>query len=527
MQFRHFNHLAVLFLAGLFLLPAALGAAPKFAPRFTPVKIPPHIYGGDWRFFVGGGIATFDCNGDHLPDLFAAGGENPAILLENRSRAHGKVAFVRATPPELALKNVIGAYPVDIDSDGVLDLVVLRDGKNLLLRGRGNCRFAPFTDLGFQTSARWTTAFSATWEGGKTLPTLAFGNYVDRTNKDGPFQACDKNFLYRPKAGTYPLPRALAPAYCPLSMLFSDWNRAGRADLRLSNDRHYYVKNGQEQLWSMASTPPRLYTEADGWRAQMLWGMGIASRDITGDGLPEIFLSSMGDQKFESLAPDAKGPDFRIAPYSQGTTAQRPYTGGDGRPSTGWQISFGDVNNDGRDDVFIAKGNVDQMMGSAMKDPNNLLIQNDNQSFSEAGLSAGIASMARARGAVLADFNHDGRLDLAVVNRRAPLEVYQNITANTGNWLSLRLRQGAPNVNALGAWIEIATGTHVQSREITIGGGHASGRRTAEHFGLGTATKARLRVIWPGGDKSRWVTIDANQSLEITRQNDRLKLAQD
>jgi len=516
---KHF----ILVLAAM-LLPTAVGAA----PRFTPVKIPPHIYGGDWRFFVGGGIATFDCNGDHLPDLFAAGGENPAILLKNRSQPRGKVAFVAATPPELALKNVIGAYPVDIDSDGVMDLVVLRDGANLLLRGRGNCRFAPFTSLGFQTSARWTTAFSATWEGGQTLPTLAFGNYVDRSNPKGPFQACDTNFLYRPKGKKYPAPQALEPGYCPLSMLFSDWSRSGRADLRLSNDRHYYVRGGQEQLWSMAGATPHLYTAAEGWQPQMLWGMGIASRDITGDGLPEVFLSSMGDQKLESLAPGARGPDFRIAPYARGTTAQRPYTGGDGRPSTGWQISFGDVNNDGRDDVFIAKGNVDQMMGSAMKDPNNLLMQSPDGRFHEAGLGAGIASMARGRGAVLADFNRDGRLDLAVVNRRAPLEIYQNVTAKTGNWLSLRLHQGAPNVNAVGAWIEVATGARVQSREITIGGGHASGRRTAEHFGLGAAKTARVRVIWPrsnksGGGKSRWITIDANQSLEIRRENGGLR----
>ena len=62
-------------------------------------------------------------------------------------------------------------------------------------------------------------------------------------------------------------------------------------------------------------------------------------------------------------------------PSTWGTYAQRPFLGDDGRPSTGWHAEFGDVDNDGRDDLFIAKGNVDQMPSNAAKDPNNLLMQ--------------------------------------------------------------------------------------------------------------------------------------------------------
>jgi enediyne biosynthesis protein E4 len=47
----------------------------------------------------------------------------------------------------------------------------------------------------------------------------------------------------------------LEPGWCALSMLFSDWNRRGRQDLRISNDRHYYVRGGGEELWR--STPHR------------------------------------------------------------------------------------------------------------------------------------------------------------------------------------------------------------------------------------------------------------------------------
>lgn len=484
-------------------------------PLFRPVEAPEHIYAGGWEHFVGGGLAAFDCDDDTLPELFAAGGSNASVLLRNRSTSE-TIHFVEDTPDTLKLTAVNGAYPLDIDSDGHLDLVILRVGENLMLRGGPDCSFTPFENLKFTSPNRWTTAFSATWEAGRSLPTLAFGNYVDRANPKGPFRACDVNDLYRPDGDHYGPPRQLAPGYCPLSMLFSDWGRKGRADLRISNDRHYYVDLGQEQLWAMEPTP-RLYDTKDGWQNHRLWGMGIASRDLDHDGLPEVFMSSMGDQRLQRLSNGADTPHFEDVPFGLGTAAQRPYMGGDGRPSTGWHIAFGDVQNDGRDDIFITKGNVEQMPGNAMEDPNNLLMQNPDGTFTEAGGPAGLASMHRSRGAVLSDLNNDGLLDIAVINRRAPLEIYQNITPNTGHWLTVMLAQPAPNVNAIGAWIELDDGSQIHSREITVGGGHSGGSANPEHFGLGTAKNGKIRIIWPDGTTSTWINVAVNQHLTLNR----------
>ncbi len=504
---------------------AALVAAPAAAgPQFRPVEVPAHVYAGGWEHFVGGGLAVFDCDGDRLPELYAAGGSAPATLLRNRSAPTGDLAFVADTPEALALTGVTGAYPLDIDGDGHLDLAVLRVGENRLLRGGENCTFTPFDDLGFDSGDRWTTAFSATWEPGYDLPTLAFGNYVDRTDPDGPFRACDVNRLYRPDGARYGPPQDLTPGFCPLSMLFTDWDRRGRADLRISNDRHYYVTGGEEQLWAMEETP-RLYGPEDGWRSHMLWGMGIAQRDLDGDGLTEVFLTSMGDQRLQRRVAGADGPAYEDVPFDMGTTAHRPYLGDDGRPSTGWHVAFGDVNNDGRDDAFIAKGNVQAMPDSAHDDPNNLLMQDPEGRFIEAGGAAGLASLHRGRGATLTDLNGDGRLDVAVVNRRAPLEVWQNVTGGTGNWLAVAPAQPGPNVNAVGAWIELKTGGRRQVREITVGGGHASGAALPEHFGLGLAASARLRVIWPDGTASGWQEIPANRQVVLRRDGEGLAVS--
>ena len=496
-------------------LALSLLAAPALAATsFDPVPTPEHRYTGGWQYFVGGGLASFDCNGDNLPELFAAGGSSPAILLKNQSKPNTAIKFIDGTPPELALTNLTGAYPIDVDSDGHVDLVLLSTGRNHLLQGQGDCRFKPFDSLSLGDYSQWSTAFSAIWETTQSLPTLAIGNYVDTKDPNGPFGACDSNLLYRPQNKQYLPAQTLTPGFCALSMLFSDWSRRAQPDLRISNDRHYYVKGGAEQLWRMADDPVR-YTQGEGWLNHQLWGMGIASRDVTGDGLADVFLSSMGDQRLQLLA-NAEQPTYTDAPYDWGTTAHRPHTGEDGRPSTGWHTAFGDVNNDGLDDIFISKGNVEQMPGSAMLDPNSLLQATGPQRWSEVAFDAGVASTHRSRGAVLTDLNNDGLLDLAVNNRRELLQVWQNTTVNPGHWLSVKLSQKGPNRDAIGAWIEMKTST-TQSREITIGGGHAGGSLGPEHFGLGETEQVSLRVIWPDGSTTDWHEYSANQQINISR----------
>jgi len=500
----------------LILLSSPALADPTFESRIGDIS---HQYVGGWEHFVGGGVAAFDCNNDQMAELFVAGGENPTKLLSNTTSGQGAdVSFADITPDHLKITAVTGAYPIDIDSDGNTDLVVLRAGENQILRGLGECSFEEFTSLELAPEDKWTTAFSATWEGDNKLPTFAFGNYVDRTDEDGPFEACDSNTLYRPIDGSYAEPTILEPGYCALSVLFSDWGRKGKQDLRISNDRHYYVKNGHEQLWALNDTPA-LYTEEQGWIKHQLWGMGIASRDIDGDGLPEVYLTSMGDQKLQKIEADGEKPTYRNAEYAKGITTHRPYKGDDGRPSTGWHVAFGDIQNDGLNDLFVAKGNVDQMIGAAMADPNSLLIQQVDGSFKEFGGVAGVGSDARSRGAALVDLNMDGLLDLVVVNRRADLEIYENTTPVSYNWASLVVKQTSANTNAVGAWIEIRLGEKVVAREITVGGGHASGTLAPQHFGgLNESKLFDVRVIWPDGRVSDWTTLSGNKTWTLTRE---------
>ena len=510
--------------------PSAM-APPRFVEEAEAAGIS-HVYGGGFPYFVGGGVAAFDCDVDGRADLYLAGGSNPAALYRNQSPVGGALRFVHVPDPATDLTRVVGAYPIDVDGDSNVDLAVLRFGEDVLLRGTGGCRFERANEAwGFDGGDEWTTAFSATWEGDAALPTLAFGNYLDL--EASPDRAvCADNVLVRPEPDgtTYAEPEPLSPGWCTLSMLFSDWDRSGRRDLRVSNDRHYYV-DGQEQLWRVAEgEPPRMYTHREGWRRVVIWGMGIASHDLTGDGLPEVYLTSQGDNRLQTLAPNADGPTYVDIALRRGVTAHRPYAGDVTLPSTAWHPEFEDVNNDGFVDLFVSKGNVDAQAGYAARDPSNLLLGRPDGTFVERAEQAGIVRFVRGRGAALVDLNLDGMLDLVQMNRRANVGLFRNVgwgdaerPAPMGHWIAVRPAQPPPNVDAVGAWIEVAFGDRTVEREVTIGGGHAGGQLGWIHFGLGDADAALVRVQWPDGEVGPWLDVEAGRFYAIERGAERAR----
>jgi hypothetical protein len=252
--------------------------------------------------------------------------------------------------------------------------------------------------------------------------------------------------------------------------------------------------------------------------------MGIASYDLTGDGRPEVFLTSQGDNKLQTLVRDAAGPTYRDVALDRGVTAARPYTGGDPLPSTAWHAEFQDVNNDGLIDLFVSKGNVEAQEGYASRDPDNLLLGQADGTFGEAGAAAGIATFERGRGAAVVDLNLDGLLDLVQVNRRANVGLWRNVGSGTatapaplGNWAAVRLEQPGPNRDAIGAWLELRAGGRTTEREVTVGGGHAGGQLGWIHLGLGDAGSGELRVVWPDGERGPWLRLDAGRFAIVER----------
>jgi enediyne biosynthesis protein E4 len=503
------------------------------APRYVEETATAGIdltYDGSETYDVGGGLAVLDCDDDGLPDVYAAGGEHAAALFRNASPIGGALRFQRVPGDATDITRVTGAYPVDIDADGVTDLAVLGVGQSQLLRGLGDCRFERADEAwGATPTPAFGSAFSATWEGDATLPTLAFGTYLELDAAGESTATCASNEVIRPvPAGSgYAAPVPLLPGYCALSMLFSDWDGSGRRDLRISNDRHYYdVEDGQEQLWRFEpGSPPRLYTADDGWVLLQLWGMGIASYDVTGDGYPEVYLTSQGPNTLQTLLAGPAQPTYRDLANRRGIEGTRPSTGGDPLPSTAWHPEFQDVNNDGFMDLFVSKGNVNVLPDYAAKDPSDLFLGQPDGTYVQAVAESGIAHFDRGRGAALVDLNLDGLLDLVEVNLGAPGRVWRNVGGGTadvpaamGHWVGYRLRQPGGNRDAIGAVVETRIGDQVIGRrEAVVGGGHISGQLGWTHVGIGPATEAELRVTWPDGEQGPWQRIAADGFAIIER----------
>ncbi|MEX1296579.1 MAG: VCBS repeat-containing protein, partial [Candidatus Limnocylindrales bacterium] len=428
------------------LLPAVGLAGPVAAtPDASPAGAPPvphyveeagtgvdHAYAGSWQFFTGGGVAVLDCDDDELPDLYLAGGAGPAGLYRNVSRLGGPVAFDHLEHEATDLTEVTGAYPLDIDGDGVTDLAVLRRGENVLLRGLGACSFERANETwGFDGGDDWSTALTAKWEAGAALPTLAVGDYLTIVEA-GQTPECDDNAIFRPLGDGFSEPESI-PGHCTLSMLFSDWDRSGRRDLRVSNDRQYYRPGeGQEQLWRVGGQAPSYaYTREDGWQSLSVFGMGIASQDVTDDGYPEYFITTMAGNRLRGLADGPERPTFGDLAYAAGVDVAQPFAGDIDLPSTAWHAEWDDVNNDGHPDLYVAKGNVEQMPDHAAEDPSNLLIGQGDGTWTEGAIEAGIVHFDKTRGAALVDLNLDGLLDLVEVNREVPVRIWRNAGAGT------------------------------------------------------------------------------------------------
>ena len=258
---------------------------------------------------VGGGVADLRLQRRRLsPTCCSPAASRRQSSTATPARSGGALRF-EAEQSGLELDKVTGAYPLDVDSDGITDLVLLRVGENVVMRGLGDCRFERANEAwGFDGGDAWSTALAATWEQRRRLAD-ARDRQLHRPQRGDVALGLLHRQLAAPAAAVDGKSRAssprrlpLKPSFCALSMLFTDWNRSGTPSLRVSNDREYY-EGGQEQLWRVEpGKPPALYTDADGWKLLRIWGMGIASYDLNGDGYPEYFLTSMADNKLQTLA---------------------------------------------------------------------------------------------------------------------------------------------------------------------------------------------------------------------------------
>jgi hypothetical protein len=193
-----------------------------------------------------------------------------------------------------------------------------------------------------------------------------------------------------------------------------------------------------------------------------------------------------------------------------------------------WGVGFFDFNNDGWKDVFVANGHiypqVDRVpVNTSYRQKNKLYLNNGTAKLINASAAAGpgLQLERSSRGAAFADFNNDGRIDIAVLALDEPpaLLMNQRPGAGAGHWLIVKL-DGERNRFGVGARVTVksagGTGMLAQTRELKAGGSYASSNDPRAHFGLGEAARAtEVRVAWPSGKVSVLREVKADQVLTV------------
>ena len=500
-------------------------------PHATRANHPPQPFDGN-----GAGVALADLDGDGAIDVALAGLAAPLTVLWNRG------AGLRFARMALAAEQTRAINAVDVDGDGFLDLVATRrDGQPLWLRGHGPARtFTAVEDGHFTARFPIHSMAWADLDGDGDLD-LVGGTYdeeldeierrerflsrmVDapagtrtrlrgvyyyenlgaRTGRSG-FQPGNLSFRHLRLAGN-----AMA-----LAIALVDLDADGRRDILVGNDYEVpdYVYHRGERRWVRAAP----------FRQTSYNTMAFAQGDVDNDGSFELFAADMkpyasGPEVDAAWAPvlpaDATAAAGRAQIYAN-TLQVRGADGefenraaGAGVDATGWSWSaqFGDLDNDGDQDLYAVNGMVGEAFGhlpGAELVEENQALRNDGAGVFTPAPQWGLGATEGGRGMALADLDRDGDLDVVINNFAAPAVLFENQLCG-GTSLQVDLRwPGSPNPFAVGSTLALTTARTTYWRQTRVSSGYLSGDPPRAHFGLPPGEHPlALSVTWPDGATS-------------------------
>jgi hypothetical protein len=192
-------------------------------------------------------------------------------------------------------------------------------------------------------------------------------------------------------------------------------------------------------------------------------------------------------------------------------------------------VLFFDYDLDGRLDLFHANGHIEDQINKVQASqryaqPMKLFWNCGaacQQSFVEvpAEQLGALSTAIVGRGAVYADLDGDGDLDLIVTQIGGPALVLRNDQASGNHWLRVRLEGGGKvNRDAIGSWVEVTANGLTQRRQVMPTRGYLSQVERTLTFGLGPATSVeRLTVHWTDDTRQEAAVSQVNREIRITK----------
>ena len=483
-------------------VPSAVRALPGYV--LTPVALP--FRQGSFRYgmstdnaaMMGGGVCWLDANGDGRLDLFAVNSYDDPHYAEYRTPPRS-VLFLneggnRFVPrPSVAVKGE-GCVAGELDGDGRPDLVVTTAADDVLLWNAGGGRFVRAPRSSGFVSFGWHAGAAIADVNGDGRPDLYVAGYTD-PNAEVPGSmkgfpgnhrgVRDELFLnlghrrFREVGARVGLDAA--PYDHSLGALFLDANGDGRLDLYVANDtdpnRLYLNEPGGPLGFHLVEAAGRYHV------ADTNAGMGVA---FAGG---RLFVTNSRGQT--------------NAAYDRWRDVRRTFP----TNLTGWGDSWVDLTNSGEPDLVLANGAIP--VTSLARDASPLQVLAHRTEWRDAGILPGLT--LNARGLAAADYDDDGRVDLAVGTIGGRLLLLHN-RSQTGQWLTVSVEPFSP-----GATVTVADSRgRTQTREVQAGSSYLSSEDPRVHFGLGRAKPVGLTVRWPDGT-SRAVQVRPDTFVTVRR----------
>lgn len=527
-------------------------------------------------FFNGGGVAAGDFNNDGLIDLFFTSNIMPNKLYLNKGNwTFEDITRTSGAGGRRGWKT--GASVADVNGDGLLDIYVCYSGNtdssfraNQMLINNGDLTFTDkakemgVDDLGYSTQAAF---FDYDRDGDLDLYVMNHNNrslrnfdaayvkkMVDRDAGDRLYENRGGKFMdVTLKAGIISNPLGYG-----LGLSISDLNNDGYPDIYVTND---YVEEDYMYINNKNGTFTESIKASLGHLSNFAMGVDVA--DINNDGLADIFTLDMlpeSNRRQKLLyAPDnyeVYANTLQNGFYHQLMRNMLQLNNGNGTFSEigqiakvsntdwSWAALLADYNNDGLKDLFVTNGygrdminrdfmkfyaderlkywqgkTDDKMLGmlqTITTTPlHNYVFENVNGlQFTERSVEWGLDEFNLSHGAVYADLDNDGDLDLVVNNMNVEASLYRNNTIENksgSHYLKMDLKAAGQNKWAIGASVTVFAASSQYSVQNYPVHGFQSAMLGPLHFGIKENKIDSIRIIWPDG---AFEVVKANMAID-------------
>ena len=274
-------------------------------------------------------------------------------------------------------------------------------------------------------------------------------------------------------------------------------------------------------------------------------GMNVSLGDVHNNGHFGIYISNITEDGVL-----LQGNNLWVPVEEDGQITYKNLAVPSGIENGGWcyGAQFGDLNNDGFQDLYVANGFISAKKGrdywydyskvtggnsSIISDvknwpamegrsqsgyqKNKIWVNRSGKYFDDAGPYVSDDESFDSRAVVFVDLWNRGVLDVIVANQNNRLLIYKNSVREENSWIEVELKGTRSNASAIGSIVKVYWNGQVQRQVVSGGMGFSSQNQRRLHFGLGTAAKVdKIEILWPSGKKQDVIDPAIGKLIEIT-----------